>query len=435
MTPQIDKNIMESQEVPVTTFRNSYTVMPKQGENGWPVAVIAGAFQTGVLAMRSLTRHRVKAVCFDCNSSMPGFRSVHGMAHLCPNPDSESEAWLQFMLELARKLGDKPVLIPSSDQYITAIARYSDILQDSYRLSPGITLQGLLAQKQTQYQLAAKHKFPMPRTRFVHAFEEVNEFIKVTTFPCILKPNHFREWQKFPAGHPLSFQKIFIAGNEKSLLEGYRLASEVNSNVIMQEIIQGDDRSKRVYLSCYNSQSQRIANAMFRELRCDPMGYGPASVSEPVDDPEVDEVCDRFLRNIGYIGVCEIEMKWDSRDGQVKLIEVNPRLSGGGDAAPYAGVDLPWIHYLDLIGQSVQPVSPNGKQFKHVVLRADANAIPAYRKAGLITWREILRSYRPPLAFYDLDWKDWRYSIETILISVRSLIRGIVKTSKKNRFF
>ena len=35
----------------------------------------------------------------------------------------------------------------------------------------------------------------------------------------------------------------------------------------------------------------------------------------------------------------------------MKLIEANPRLSGGGDAAPYAGVDLCWIHYLDLIGR------------------------------------------------------------------------------------
>ncbi len=82
---------------------------------------------------------------------------------------------------------------------------------------------------------------------------------------------------------------------------------------------------------------------MFRELRCDPVGFGPASVSEPVVDPETDRVCDEFLRSIGYVGICEIEMKWDDRDGRVKLIEANPRLSGGGDAAPYAGVDLCWL--------------------------------------------------------------------------------------------
>ena len=62
-------------------------------------------------------------------------------------------------------------------------------------------------------------------------------------------------------------------------------------------------------------------------------------------------------------------MKWDSRDGRVKLIEANPRLSGGGDAAPYAGVDLCWLHYLDLIGQPVTQWRPIARDFRHVVLR------------------------------------------------------------------
>ena len=78
-------------------------------------------------------------------------------------------------------------------------------------------------------------------------------------------------------------------------------------------------------------------------------------------DPETDEVCDRWLRNLGYSGICEIEMKRDSRDGRVKLIEANPRLTGGGDAAPYAGVDVCWLHYLDLIGKPVTPVAGTGE--------------------------------------------------------------------------
>ncbi len=136
------------------------------------------------------------------------------------------------------------------------------------------------------------------------------------------------------------------------------MAVAANPLVILQEIIEGKDTDKRVYLSCYDSRGDRVGHAMFRELRCDPVGFGPASISEPVVDPETDAVCDAFLRSIGYVGICEIEMKWDAHDGRVKLIEANPRLSGGGDAAPYAGVDLCWIHYLDLIGKRVAPVAP-----------------------------------------------------------------------------
>jgi hypothetical protein len=165
---------------------------------------------------------------------------------------------------------------------------------------------------------------------------------------------------------------------------------------------------------------------MFRELRCDPVGFGPASVSEPVEDAETDAVCDRFLRSIGYVGICEIEMKWDSHDGRVKLIEANPRLSGGGDAAPYAGVDLCWLNYLDLIGQRVVPVAPRPDDFRHIVVRSDGKTVAAYWRAGLISWHDVRHSYRLPLRFYDLDPRDWRYSLETLLIAGRSFARELL---------
>jgi len=433
---QILKGNLSAKDMSHTTSQTAETLsieILSRAEPGWPPAVIAGAYQTGVLGVRSLKRRGVSAVCFDCNPSYPGFRSIYGRAHQCPNPDMDPDEWLAFMLDLAGKMGEKPVLIPSSDQFVSAIARHSTTLHDYYILSPGITLQGLLADKQTQYNLAASHGMPMPHTRLVQSLDEVLEFARTTSFPCLLKPTHFREWRKFPTNHPLSGRKISIAKTEQDLIDTYKLASAVNTTAILQEIVEGADVAKRVYLSCYNSHGERIANAMFRELRCDPLGFGPASVSEPVIDEETDNVCDDFLRGIGYRGICEIEMKWDSRDGRVKLIEANPRLSGGGDAAPYAGVNLCWIHYLDMIGKTVTPVTPLGNDFRHVVLRADATAVPAYWKAGLLSLRGILKSYRPPLAFFDLDWRDWRYSAETILVSARSLLRGLMKNSSKPR--
>ncbi len=399
--------------------------VPAKAAPDRPPAVIAGAYQTGVLGVRSLVRRGVHAICFDCDPARDGFRSAYGAARLCPDPDVEPDAWLEFMLGLAATLPAKAALIPSSDKFVSAIAKFADSLTQHFYLSPGIALQGLLADKQSQYSLAATHGMPMPRTRQVETDAEVADFAREASFPCLVKPMHFREWQRFPAGHPLLEAKVAIANDPQALVENYRLASAVNPRVILQEIIEGPDTSKRVYLSCYDARSQRIAHAMFRELRCNPVGFGPASVSEPVIDAETDAVCDAFLRSIGYAGICEIEMKWDSRDGRVKLIEANPRLSGGGDAAPYAGVDLCWLHYLDLIGQPMSPVAPAGNAFRHVVLRADAAAVPNYLAAGLVSWRDVFRSYRGPLAFYDLDRNDWRYSIETLLVSILTLLRSL----------
>jgi D-aspartate ligase len=394
----------------------------------WPPAVIAGAYQTGVLGVRSLVRRNVRSCLFDCDSQMPGFKSTYGPALLCPDPDVDPEAWLRFMLRLAAEHGQRAVLIASADKFVTAIARHSDTLQRDYIISPGVALHAALAEKQTQYQLAMQHGMPMPRTSIVSSLAEVETFGREASFPCLIKPTHFREWQKFESGHPLLNTKVRVVESASALCASYQLAANVTPQLVLQEVIQGDDSCKLVYLSCYDSRGRRIANAMFRPLRCEPMGFGPATVMEPASDPEVDAICDSFLKRIGYTGICEIEMKRDTRDGRVKLIEANPRLSGSGDAAPYSGVDICWLHYLDLIGRPVRPVSPRDNYFKHVVLRSDACAIPQYLRARAITWRDVWNSYRGPLAFYDIDWRDWRYSVETIYLSARSFLWRMLRS-------
>lgn len=394
-----------------------------------PPAVVAGAYQTGVLAARSLQRRGVRAVMVDCDPFNPGFRSVYGPARRCPDPDAQPGQWLEFMLALGAQQARKSVLLATSDMFVSAIARFQARLAEHFLISPGAALQGQLADKQTQYELAARFGMPMPVTQRVESEAELAAFAARAMFPCLLKPMHFREWQRFPAGHPLLNQKVAIAADAGELIAHYRSAAAVTPTVMAQEIIEGPDTAKRVYLAYYDAAGRRIAHAMFRELRCTPLGFGPASVSEPVDDPDTDEVCNGFLRRLGYRGMCEIEMKRDTRDGKVKLIEANPRLSGGGDAAPYAGVDLPWIHYLDLIGRPPAPVAPDRRAFKHIVLRADAEAIGAYVGAGLITWRDVLQSYRPPLAFYDLDPRDWRSSLETLYVFGKRLGQSLLRGS------
>jgi hypothetical protein len=151
------------------------------------------------------------------------------------------------------------------------------------------------------------------------------------------------------------------------------------------------------------------------------MQFGSATLVEPVDDPETDRLCDNFLRRLGYVGVCEIELKRDSRTGEVKLIEVNPRYSGTGDAAPYLGLDLSWLNYLDLIGEEVQPVLPLPIDLHHFMAHRDFRCQRSYVAAGLATWGDIIRSYRRPVAFFDLDPYDWGITGHTLISILKVL--------------
>ncbi len=381
--------------------------------------------------MRNLARRGVKTYCIDWLLEQPGFKTVYGQAFQCPNPDDEPAAWVQFMQDLARKLGSRPVLIPSADQFVSAIGEHAAALQEHfYFCHSAMAVQALLATKKRQYAIAGEHGLPVPRTQFVKSLEEVREFGRMARFPCLIKPIHFREWQNLPEEHPLWSQKLLIVGSTEELEARYRMAAPINPEMVLQEIIEGPDSAKLVYLSCYAQDGQRIGSCVVRELRTAPMDFGSASVVEPVDDPEADRLCDGFLRGARYAGLCEIELKRDTRDGQVKMIEANPRYSVTADAAFYAGVDLGWLHYLDLIGRKVAEVRPDGHDFRHIVLERDFHTVASYWRAGLLSWRSLLRSYRPPVAFFDFDLRDWRVSLRTL----NTLIRIVLKPAYR-RFF
>jgi predicted ATP-grasp superfamily ATP-dependent carboligase len=127
------------------------------------------------------------------------------------------------------------------------------------------------------------------------------------------------------------------------------------------------------------------------------------------------------------VGLCEIELKRDARDGKLLLIEVNPRCSGTGDCARYTGVETGYLHYLDLIGQTPSPVVPTHFNFRHIMLVADLTAFPIYLTQGLITWREWLSSLSGQLEYFDFNPADFKNAQVTVYKGVKALLGGLLR--------
>lgn len=403
--------------------------MPKR-----PPAVVAPVFQTGLNLMRDLERREIRTVGVDCNPDNQGFRSRYGRSYLCPNPDLDADKWVEFMVSLAEAMGEKPVLIAASDMFVAAIGRHAPNLSKHFIFSTeGAVLQASLATKQTQYALAAKHGLPSPCAKYVESRKELEEFCNLARFPALLKPRQQREWLALPPDHFLRFAKTVSAANPNELLSHYDRVSEFVPQAVAQEEIVGPDSAKYCYLSVYSTRGQRLGACVVQELRAYPLLYGCATIVQPVVDDEIDGLCDNFLHSIGFKGLCEIELKRDIRDGQIRLIEVNPRFSGTGDAAKYTGVETGYLHYLDLIGENPSPAVPTIFNFRHVMLAADLAAFPKYLAEGQIGWCEWLRSYRGIVRYFDFDPSDRSLAIAAATNSVRTLAAGLWHNLRKRK--
>jgi D-aspartate ligase len=406
--------------------------LPQRALNSWPPVVVASVFQTGLNLIRDLTRLGVRAFGVDCIASHAGFRSRYGKSYVCPDPDRQPAEWVAFMKALARELagetGGKPVIIPAADIFVTALGAHAAELASDYCFSgDSVAMQAALGTKEQQYALAAHAGFPCPRSEYVQSRAELEAFCRDARFPCLIKPRSQREWEVLPEGNPLRGKKIATAATAVELVERYSHAEIFQPHAVVQEIVTGPDDAKYCYLSVYGKDRSRLGYCVVRQLRTHPMGFGSASMVQPVVDDEIAEMCDRFLRSMGYVGICEIELKRDARDGKVRLIEVNPRWSVTADCASYAGVHMGWLHYLDAIGESVPAMTATRFGFRHIVLYREAPGFGQYLDAGLTTWRKWWGAYLPPVEFFDFDWRDWKVTGSTLYDAARALTGGILR--------
>jgi D-aspartate ligase len=393
-----------------------------------PPVVVASVFQTGLNLMRDLEEKGLRTIGIDCDPANPGFRSKYGVSVLCPNPDKEPQNWVEFMLALASAIGEKPALIAASDLFVAAVGTHARCLKEHFIFSEtGSVLQATLTTKEKQYALAREYGFPCPRSTYIEIPEELELFAREARFPVLIKPRSHREWEALPARHPLRGRKTVSSNSLEELAATYEKVRQFVPQAVLQEEIVGPDSAKYCYLSVYALDGRRLGACVVQELRAYPLLYGCATLVEPVVDEEIDRVCNQFLQSLGFVGLCEIELKRDTRDGRLLLIEVNPRVSGTGDCSRYMGVETGYMHYLDLIGRTPACVVPTKFDFRHIMLVADVTAFPIYLSQGQITWREWLKSLSGQLEFFDFDLRDFRNARITAFKALRALGGGLLR--------
>ena len=92
---------------------------------------------------------------------------------------------------------------------------------------------------------------------------------------------------------------------------------------------------------------------MHRRVREFPVTGGASTAAESFYDERLRDHGLRLLRALGWHGVAMAEFKYDERDGEYKLIEINPKFWGSLDLAGAAGVDFPWLATRLALGQEL----------------------------------------------------------------------------------
>ena len=108
----------------------------------------------------------------------------------------------------------------------------------------------------------------------------------------------------------------------------------------------------------------------------------------------MDSLTRSFMKGIGYRGVLDVGYRYDARDGQYKVLDVNPRIGATfrlfvGDN----GLDVARAFYLDMTMQQV-PTTKICEGRKWVVEDRDLSSSVRYWRDGKLSVRQWLSSFR-----------------------------------------
>jgi D-aspartate ligase len=302
--------------------------------------------------------------------------------------DASDEQILDALRTLARQLG-RPILISVDDAASVFVDTHAAALEAEFlfpKQHAGLAQE--LSSKREMYELCKKHDVPTPASVFPRSEADVLQLADRTSYPTVVKCINASDT-------PPASPRVAIARDREQLLHAYRLMeSPKGSNVMLQEYIPGTPESVWMFNGYFDDRSECKVGFTGRKIRQSPPYTGATTLGICQVNRTVQDSTRRLMKAIGYRGILDIGYRFDDRDGQYKLLDVNPRIGGsfrlfvGAD-----GTDVLRAMYLDLTGQHVPNAStPEGRRW--IVEPLDLTSSAVYRRRGDITVPRWVRSLR-----------------------------------------
>ena len=387
-----------------------------------PPAILLGGSANALSVARSLSRHRVPVVALNKSTSHVRYSRHCRWVPLSDDHDVQT-VWLDWLTGDGLKAFRGAVVLPCNDDGLELIARHRGLLKNDYVLieANDEVLLAMLDKAQT-YALAEKIGAPMPMSCSVRNREELLAILDAITYPCALKPRHSHMFQKHFPGI-----KLFVARDRHEMMRCYQQVSPHKLEMLVTEIIPGGEDQYCSYYSYIDEQGRPCFNFTKRKLRQYPNGFGLGTYHVTDWNPEVAEAGLRFFQGVGLRGLGNVEFKRDARDGQLKLIECNPRFTMVNELLRLSGLDVSLFVYNRLIGRPLPPMNEYRRGVHVIRPFKDFLAFRASCRQGELSWGEWLRSLLHPQHLLYFRWTDpwptirhtirlWRDQITTRLM-------------------
>ncbi|MEU9333336.1 ATP-grasp domain-containing protein [Streptomyces sp. NPDC048290] len=410
--------------VPVDVDRDVPGLIVKFG--GYPL------HHGGVGAIRSLGRLGVPMYAITEDPYTPAAASRYlTRAFVWPTTGAEDpDRLVEGLLRIGRRIGRPAVLIPTDEEAAVLIAERRADLAGPF-LAPPVApdLPRRLASKQTLHELCGEHGMASPRTVVPASYDDIAAFAEHAVFPVVAKNREAFVRRRRPAvpgttrimsrADLLALARDWCAPDHQppgmsymsdpsESRPGVRRAPHDgrpadpgtrdpgpgggpggalggDPGVVLQEYLPRESAEDWIVHGYLAADATPLALFTGVKVRSWPPHAGMTAHAYVVANPELADLAARFLQQIGFTGVFDLDLRFDRRDGQYKLLDFNPRMGAQFrlfESGP--GVDVVRALHLDLTGRPVPGGAPPAGR-RYVVENIDLPALLAYRRSGYTT--------------------------------------------------
>ncbi|GAU07614.1 carboxylate--amine ligase [Desulfoplanes formicivorans] len=164
--------------------------------------------------------------------------------------------------------------------------------------------------------------------------------------------------------------KGVIAHSSDDILRAYHKYSGFYNELLISEYIPGDESSLVNLIGVSDRKGDSVEIFMNRKVRI-AREFLSCTLMEDYYSNELLQQSVMLIKGMKYFGYFNPEFKIDPRDGQLKLMEINGRITLSNSHALLAGLNLPYAMYL-------------------VALDSYPNELKIYRQRGRLLWWEPL---------------------------------------------
>lgn len=342
-------------------------------------AFVFNCAYNGLSIIQTLGRQGIDVYALDSFRNV-GTTSKYGTYLKSPNPTESEDEFINFLISSGRDFEEKPVLIPTNDHWVSAVAKNREKLAEYFEpcFSEWSTID-LLLDKQQFSRWALDNDYSVPRSWTQNELASIPE----DAFPIVAKrgDGRYRPDIMHRSSLTRKVHSLFSSGNgPDQLSEEYSRVADIRLQIIdsrneldaflrgfndlldkfaFEEYIRGMSDSMYT-VGIYANEGTVKGVFTGRKVRGYPADIGDCKVGqvESVPDQLVDQaksICDE----LDYTGIAEFEYKRDTKTGEFYLIEINPRSWSWVGITPASGVNLPWMAYTDLAGTGEQPCPSN----------------------------------------------------------------------------